>query len=139
MSSAIDLNSTNEIFTNDQVRKKEEISFFRFPLVHCSIKKNLVEEEKTEVFCPMDTENEIITPSQTSIKSEDIDEKPDSSSQPLHDSSFILEGKRSRKPTLRLEMSEPVPIKKEFSIPQVNSFFVRPFKNLSLFRAMVHP
>jgi hypothetical protein len=34
--------------------------------------------------------------------------------------SVILEGKRSRKPTLRLEISEFLPAKKELSIPQVS-------------------
>jgi len=40
--------------------------------------------------------------------------------QPLLEQSFILEGKRSRKPTLRLEISELTPAKKDLSIPQVN-------------------
>ena len=61
--------------------------------------------------------------------------------QPLFEQPIILEGKRSRKPTLRLEMSESTPTKKEFSIPQVNSFFLHPSthgNDFPLFRATVH-
>jgi len=64
-------------------------------------------------------------------KSDDEKEKHDASSkseieiienevdtQPLLEQPTILEGKRSRKPTLRLEISELVPAKKELPIPQ---------------------
>ena len=46
------------------------------------------------------------------------DVKPDG--QPLFEQPIILEGKRSRKPTLRLELSDLTPTKKELSIPQVD-------------------
>ncbi|CAF2912480.1 unnamed protein product [Rotaria sp. Silwood2] len=38
--------------------------------------------------------------------------------QPLFEQPIILNGKRSRKPTLRLEISESIPAKKDLSIPQ---------------------
>lgn len=41
--------------------------------------------------------------------------------QPLFEQPIILEGKRSRKPTSRLELSDLETPKKELSIPQVNT------------------
>ena len=71
---------------------------------------------------------------QTNIEDSDEREKQDASSntkgevknngfeeQPLFEQSIILDGKRSRKPTSRLEISELTPRKKELLIPQVNS------------------
>lgn len=49
----------------------------------------------------------------------DTSSKNDDDVQPLLEQSVILEGKRSRKPTLRLEISEPTPVKKDLLIPQV--------------------
>jgi hypothetical protein len=40
--------------------------------------------------------------------------------QPLFEQPVIVEGKRSRKPTARLELSDLTPPKKELSIPEVN-------------------
>lgn len=108
MSSAIDSNSTSETFTNGEVRN---VDFFDFTPVHYGLKENLIKNEESIKL----------------EKSEDIHGKADSPSESnahtLVDQSFILEGKRSRKPTLRLEMSESTPTKKEFVIPQVNPFF----------------
>ena len=122
MSSAIDSNSTieSEIFTNGEVR-----NFFGFTPINYCLKDNVIKDEKKEeVLFPMDIKNE---ESIKLEKSEDINGKADISSEPnvqtLIDQSFILEGKRSRKPTLRLEMSESTPTKKEFVIPQVNPLF----------------
>ncbi|CAF4158091.1 unnamed protein product [Adineta steineri] len=42
----------------------------------------------------------------------------DMDTQPLFEQPIVLEGKRSRKPTLRLEILESLPTKKELSIPQ---------------------
>ncbi len=53
--------------------------------------------------------HDVSSKSETEITDNEIDAQP-----------VILEGKRSRKPTLRLEISELVPAKKEFSIPQVS-------------------
>lgn len=122
MSSAIDSNSTSETFTNGEVRN---VDFFDFTPVHYGLKENLIKDEKKEdMLFSMDIKNE---ESIKLEKSEDIHGKADSPSESnahtLVDQSFILEGKRSRKPTLRLEMSESTPTKKEFVIPQVNPFF----------------
>ncbi len=54
------------------------------------------------------------------IKTELVDVPSKSETHPVLDQSVIIEGKRSRKPTLRLEISEQIPAKKELSIPQVN-------------------
>ena len=121
MSSAIDMNSTNETFTNDEVRNE---NFIRFTIIHYSIKENLIEEEKEEVYLPMDA---IVSPSEEPTNSQSIKEETDtpseSSTQPSHDQSLILEGKRSRKPTSLFNMSQLITSKKEFSIPQVTSLF----------------
>lgn len=44
----------------------------------------------------------------------------ESETQPLFEQPVIVEGKRSRKPTSRLELAELSPPRKEFSIPLVN-------------------
>ncbi len=103
MTSENGLNIINEIFTNEEVKEEE------LPL-------------------PMDTkieEETIVASSKESTKIEkfeNIDEKVDKENytEPLLDQSFIIEGKRSRKPTLRLEITESISTKKELSIPQVN-------------------
>jgi hypothetical protein len=55
-----------------------------------------------------------------SSKSESETTDNEMDAQPLFEQTVILEGKRSRKPTLRLEISEFLPTKKELSIPQVS-------------------
>ncbi|CAF1036828.1 unnamed protein product [Adineta steineri] len=52
------------------------------------------------------------------IKNENLNNDPTIDTQPLFEQPIIVEGKRSRKPTLRLELSELAPPKKDISIPQ---------------------
>jgi hypothetical protein len=65
-------------------------------------------ENETDVPSNVETENEVDVPPKVETEN----------AHPVLDQSVIIEGKRSRKPTLRLEISESVPTKKELSIPQ---------------------
>ena len=47
------------------------------------------------------------------------DQHQDNNNQPLFEQPIIVEGKRSRKPTSRLELTDLSPPRKEFNIPQV--------------------
>ena len=116
--------------------------------MYCLIKaKTTINEAKEEVSTAINTKDEEETaavPSQeaftskskeeeqTNIEDNDEREKQYASSnakgevndsefeeQPFFEKSVILEGKRSRKPTSRLEISELTPRKKELLIPQV--------------------
>jgi hypothetical protein len=98
------------------------------------------EEAKEELPIPMDTkiEEEIVISSSDEPNAPEEEEermnveKPESDNekeetkteqldaQPLLEQAVIIEGKRSRKPTLRLEISELVHAKKQLPIPQVN-------------------
>jgi len=69
-----------------------------------NIKKSESDNEKEKHDVPSKSKTEI-TDNQINV-------------QPVLEQSVILEGKRSRKPTLRLEISESLPAKKELSIPQ---------------------
>lgn len=136
MSSAIESNSTSETFTNGEVRHGHFFDVdFTSPMYHC-LKENVIKEEKKE--------EEVLIPIVLDIKDEEsikikLEEDTNGNARTLVDQSFILEGKRSRKPTLRLEMSESTPIKKEFVIPQVNSLFSStPEMPFSFRRVMVH-
>jgi hypothetical protein len=53
------------------------------------------------------------------IKPENLNNDNIMDTQPLFEQPIILEGKRSRKPTSRLELSDLATPKKELSIPQV--------------------
>lgn len=87
-----------------------------------------IQEEELPLSMDTKTDDEKIVTSSSSQKSDTIEQeqqqintkKSDKTdlSQSIHDQSFIIEGKRSRKPTLRLEISELTPIKKELSIPK---------------------
>lgn len=58
----------------------------------------------------------------------DIQTENADNTQPLFEQPVIVEGKRSRKPTSRLELSDLTTPKKELSIPEVNSvYFIREF------------
>ncbi|CAF1288442.1 unnamed protein product [Adineta ricciae] len=59
-----------------------------------------------------------ITAAISDVKAEHMDNEHAVDTQPLFEQPVILEGKRSRKPTSRLELSDLEPPKKEFSIPQ---------------------
>ena len=54
------------------------------------------------------------------VKIEDVNNDNAMDTQPLFEQPVILEGKRSRKPTSRLELSDLATPKKELSIPQVH-------------------
>jgi len=54
------------------------------------------------------------------IKTENFNNDNAMDTQPLFEQPIIIEGKRSRKPTSRLELSDLETPKKELSIPQVN-------------------
>ncbi|CAF1113631.1 unnamed protein product [Rotaria magnacalcarata] len=56
--------------------------------------------------------------STSSVKEEDLDNSNIVDTQPLFEQPIIVEGKRSRKPTSRLELSDLETPKKELSIPQ---------------------
>jgi hypothetical protein len=85
--------------------------------------ENVIREE--ELPLPMDIKNEeeeINVPSseEQPMNTDEVD-VPSKSETNIHsvlDQSVIIEGKRSRKPTLRLEISESLPAKKEIAIPQ---------------------
>ena len=57
------------------------------------------------------------------MKAENLNTSDVVDTQPLFEQPVILEGKRSRKPTSRLELSDLVAPRKELSIPRVN--FIR--------------
>ncbi|UJR31147.1 hypothetical protein I4U23_018654 [Adineta vaga] len=59
------------------------------------------------------------------VKAEHLNNEQETDTQPLFEQPVILEGKRSRKPTSRLELSDLETPKKEFSIPQVNCFKIK--------------
>lgn len=65
-------------------------------------------------------------------KSKSDNEQIDDPQPPL-EQSVILEGKRSRKPTLRLEISEPVSTRKDLPIPQVIFTLSNKQKNIFFF------
>jgi hypothetical protein len=125
MTSENDSNIINEASIKEEVREKNFIVFFSISIDH-SVKENIIREE--ELPLPMDIKNEeetIVASSEEpkeeqQIKTEHVDVPSKSETQPVLDQSVIIEGKRSRKPTLRLEISEQIPLKKELSIPQVN-------------------
>ncbi len=58
------------------------------------------------------------------VKTENLNNDNAMDTQPLFEQPIIVEGKRSRKPTARLELSDLATPKKELSIPQVNFFFL---------------
>jgi hypothetical protein len=58
------------------------------------------------------------------VKTENLNNDNAMDTQPLFEQPIIVEGKRSRKPTSRLELSDLATPKKELSIPQVNFFFL---------------
>jgi len=87
-------------------------------IVASSEQSNASKEEEEQVIIEKpesDSEkekHEIPSKSETVITDNNFD------AQPLLEQSVIVEGKRSRKPTLRLEISELVPAKKDLIIPQ---------------------
>lgn len=77
---------------------------------------------------PLNSIDDVSTPAETpAIEQEEIanveQEQTETTKTPEKqtnlDQSVIIEGKRSRKPTLRLELTESVSTKKELVIPQV--------------------
>jgi len=58
------------------------------------------------------------------VKNENFNDDNAMDTQPLFEQPVIVEGKRSRKPTSRLELTELATPKKELSIPQVNLLFI---------------
>lgn len=62
--------------------------------------------------------------STSSIKEENLNDTNAVDTQPLFEQPVIVEGKRSRKPTSRLELSDLEAPKKELSIPQVRSLYL---------------
>jgi hypothetical protein len=58
------------------------------------------------------------------VKNENFNNDDAMDTQPLFEQPVIVEGKRSRKPTSRLELTELATPKKELSIPQVNLLFI---------------
>jgi len=58
------------------------------------------------------------------VKNENVNNDDAMDTQPLFEQPVIVEGKRSRKPTSRLELTELATPKKELSIPQVNLLFI---------------
>lgn len=62
-----------------------------------------------------------LTASISDINAEHVNHEQVVDTQPLFEQPIIIEGKRSRKPTSRLELSDLEAPKKEFSIPQVSS------------------
>jgi len=58
------------------------------------------------------------------VKNENFNDDNVMDTQPLFEQPVIVEGKRSRKPTSRLELTELATPKKELSIPQVNLLFI---------------
>lgn len=57
------------------------------------------------------------TPSKSDSEMKDNETDP----QPLFEQPIVLDGKRSRRPTARLDISDSTPSKKELSIPQVSN------------------
>ena len=60
------------------------------------------------------------TPLPSDTNHENLKTSNDPEAPPLFEQPILLEGKRSRKPTARLEISEPTTPKKEVSLPQGN-------------------
>ena len=89
----------------------------------------LIAEEKPLIIAESTEDEPTISPAQVvkrvgggRKKREDSAVTNESDTQPLFEQPVIVEGKRSRKPTSRLEITELSPPKKELSIPQVRLF-----------------
>ncbi|CAF3509447.1 unnamed protein product [Rotaria sp. Silwood1] len=131
MASASDLNINKETSTNEEGKTTIEETKEKSPT-----KINTKNEEETAVVISSGEANVSKEDKQKNIEKTENDderEKHDASSKsesemkeneldapPLFEQPIILNGKRSRKPTLRLEISESIPTKKELPIPQGN-------------------
>jgi hypothetical protein len=141
MTAANDSDANKEASTNEEVRRGN-IDFHR--QVFCSKANATVEEPSVtdnvktgEEPADASFETQLIVDEDKSANTDDdIEENGHSASKsdseanddadmdthsPL-EQSVILEGKRSRRPTARLELAERTPAKKEFTLPQVNGF-----------------
>jgi hypothetical protein len=94
-----------ELSTTVDIKNEEETT------VTSSEEPNTSKEEQTNI---KEEKHDVSVKSEPEIADNEMD------TQPLFEQPIVLEGKRSRKPTLRLELSELMPAKKELSIPQVN-------------------
>ncbi|CAF0799614.1 unnamed protein product [Rotaria sp. Silwood1] len=137
MTSASDLNINKETSTNEEGKTTIEETKEKSPT-----KINTKNEEETAVVISSGEANVSKEDKQKNIEKTENDderEKHDASSKsesemkeneldapPLFEQPIILNGKRSRKPTLRLEISESIPTKKELPIPQTRMSFAYP-------------
>ncbi len=114
------LDTNNAMDTNET--KKEELT------------ESLASTEPTAVSTVEDAQTVIEKPKRPGRKKRDLsltsEVKIENSNndiatdtQPLFEQPVILEGKRSRKPTSRLELSDLATPKKELTIPEVNYLF----------------
>ena len=112
-------NELDIIKTVDVIENKEELSVPATPVEQIEIPQ--IEEQLIN----------IDKPKRAGRKKRDVDSKVENlnndnamDTQPLFEQPIILEGKRSRKPTSRLELSELSPPKKELPIPQVSNDYI---------------
>jgi len=97
------------------IKKEEEET-----IVASSEEPNRLKEEEEQMIIEQPESDSEKEKHEVPSKSETVITDKDFDAQPLLEQPVILEGKRSRKPTLRLEISELVPTKKDLIIPQVN-------------------
>jgi len=96
------------------IKKEEET------IVASSEEPNTIKEEEEQMIIEQPESDSEKEKHEVPSKSETVITDNDFDAQPLLEQPVILEGKRSRKPTLRLEISEVIPAKKDLIIPQVN-------------------
>ena len=96
----------------DTNENKEEVKNEEIPVQEQPIEPPIIEDEKPKRGGRKKRDV-------TDVKIENANNEMDT--QPLFEQPVILEGKRSRKPTSRLELSDLATPKKELSIPQVRN------------------
>ncbi len=130
MTSENDMDVNKEISTTEEVRKMN----FVFVSIHFSNKEKTTIEEPLTTTDTKTEETTVASSEESSaskeeertdigkVEHDDVPSKADNEidAPPLFEQPIVLEGKRSRKPTLRLEVSDLIRAKKELAIPQVN-------------------
>ncbi|CAF1369980.1 unnamed protein product [Rotaria sordida] len=129
MTSASDLNINKETSTNEEEKTTIEETKEKSPaeintknedetaVVVSSEEADVSKDDEQKNIEKLENGNEkekhdVSSTSESELKENELD------AQSLFEQSMVVNGKRSRKPTLRLEISESLPTKKELSIPK---------------------
>lgn len=113
MTSENEFNFEEETSSNEEITPKAEEEQVPLPMETAEEETNVTSSEEFNTVKPVGKEKR--------------------HSQLTLDQSVIVEGKRSRKPTLRLDLTEPVPAKKELPIPQVDLIVFKEIRHLHCF------